>query len=82
VMEQPRFLAGDFDTNFINEEYRPEALTRGEDPVRLAALLAAAVTAHRSQNHTATTPGTTAAGANAGHVSAWKTAGRIEMLRR
>src|SRR6202030_285608 len=23
IVEQPRFLAGDFDTNFINEEYRP-----------------------------------------------------------
>ena len=82
IVEQPRFLAGDFDTNFINEEYRPETRAHGEDPVRLAALLAAAVTAQRSQNHTAAAPGTTAVAANAGSASAWKTLGRLDMLRR
>jgi acetyl/propionyl-CoA carboxylase alpha subunit len=82
IVEQPRFLAGDFDTNFINEEYRPDALIRGEDPVRLAALLAAALTAQRSQNHAAAAPGTTALTAHSGGVSAWKTLGRIDMLRR
>ncbi len=82
IVEQPRFLAGDFDTNFINEEYRPEALVRGEDPVRLAAILAAAATAHHAQNHTAAGPNSTAAAANTSGVSAWKTLGRIDMLRR
>ncbi len=82
VVEQPRFLAGDFDTNFINEEYHPEALARGEDPTRLAALLAVAVTAQRNQNHTPAAPGATTAGANAGGASAWKTLGRLEILRR
>jgi acetyl-CoA carboxylase, biotin carboxylase subunit len=82
IVEQPRFLAGDFDTNFINEEYRPEALVRGEDQVRLAAILAAAATAHRAQNHSAAGPNPTAAVANTGTVSAWKTLGRIDMLRR
>ena len=82
VVEQPRFLTGDFDTNFLNEEDHPEALARGEDPTRLAALLAVAVTAQRNQNHTAAAPGATTAGANAGSASAWKTLGRLEMLRR
>jgi acetyl/propionyl-CoA carboxylase alpha subunit len=80
VVEQPRFLAGDFDTNFINEEYRPDALARGEDPVRLAALLAAAVTAQRGHNHAAAAPAVDTA--KAGSVSVWKTLGRLDMLRR
>jgi len=82
VVEQPRFLAGDFDTNFINEEYRPETLARGDDPVRLAALLAAAVTAQRGQNHAAAAPATSVVAANADSVSVWKTLGRLDMLRR
>ena len=83
IVEQPGFLAGDFDTNFINQEYHPEKLVRGEDPVRLAAILAAAVTAQRSQNHAAAAPSTpVTAGASANGGSAWKTLGRIDMLRR
>jgi len=82
VVEQPRFLAGDFDTNFINEEYRPETLARGDDPVRLAALLAAAVTAQRGQNHAAAAPANSVVAANAGSVSVWKTLGSLDMLRR
>jgi acetyl/propionyl-CoA carboxylase alpha subunit len=83
IVEQPGFLAGDFDTNYINQEYHPEKLMRGEDPTRLAAILAAAVTAQHNQNHTVAAPSTSAtarAGANGG--SAWKTLGRIDMLRR
>jgi acetyl/propionyl-CoA carboxylase alpha subunit len=83
IVEQPGFLAGDFDTNFINQEYHPEKLVRGEDPARLAAILAAAVTAQRSQNHAPLGPSTSAtAGGNANGGSAWKTLGRIDMLRR
>jgi acetyl/propionyl-CoA carboxylase alpha subunit len=83
IVEQPGFLAGDFDTNYINQEYHPEKLMRGEDPTRLAAILAAAVTALHNQNHTVAAPSASAtarAGANGG--SAWKTLGRIDMLRR
>jgi acetyl/propionyl-CoA carboxylase alpha subunit len=82
VVEQPRFLAGDFDTNFINEEYRPGALAPAEDPVRMAALLAAAVTAHRNQNHAASATPVNHTAESAQRQSAWKTVGRIEMLRR
>ncbi len=83
IVEQPGFLAGDFDTNFINQEYHPEKLARGEDATRMAAILAAAVTAHRSQNHAATSlPDSGSAGVSANGVSAWKTLGRIDMLRR
>jgi acetyl/propionyl-CoA carboxylase alpha subunit len=83
IVEQPGFLAGDFDTNYINQEYHPEKLMRGEDPTRLAAILAAAVTALHNQNHTVAAPSASAtarAGANSG--SAWKTLSRIDMLRR
>jgi acetyl/propionyl-CoA carboxylase alpha subunit len=83
IVEQPRFLRGDFDTNFINDEYRPaETHARGEDPVRLAALLAAAFTAQRGQNHLSTRTNTSVAAAGAASASAWKTLGRLDMLRR
>src|ERR1700722_6477150 len=84
IVEQPGFLKGDFDTNYISQEYHPEAFVRDEDPTRLAAILAAAVTAQRGQNHVNATapaaPGVVAANPNGG--SAWKTLGRIDMLRR
>jgi len=84
IVEQPGFLKGDFDTNFISQEYHPEAFARDQDPTRLAAILAAAVTAQRGQNHVNATapaaPGVVAANPNGG--SAWKTLGRIDMLRR
>jgi len=84
IVEQPGFLKGDFDTNYISQEYHPEAFVRDEDPTRLAAILAAAVTAQRGQNHTnaaaPAAPGAVAANPNGG--SAWKTLGRIDMLRR
>jgi acetyl-CoA carboxylase biotin carboxylase subunit len=84
IVNQPGFLKGDFDTNYINQEYHPAKLVRAEDSTRLAAILAAAVTAQRSQNHVAAavpaTPG--AAGLNSNGGSAWKTLGRIDMLRR
>jgi acetyl/propionyl-CoA carboxylase alpha subunit len=84
IVNQPGFLKGDFDTNYINQEYHPAKLVRAEDSTRLAAILAAAVTAQRSQNHVAAAvpaaPG--AAGLNSNGGSAWKTLGRIDMLRR
>ena len=84
IVEQPGFLSGDFDTNFINQEYHPDKLLRAEDPTRLAAILAAAVTAHRSQNnHTdGASPAPAASGANPRCGSNWKTLGRLDMLRR
>jgi len=83
IIEHPRFLAGDFDTQFIDQEYRSEALTRGDDAARMAAVLAAAVTAQINHNHAAAAQAAPAAvSANAHRVSAWKTLGRLDMLRR
>ncbi|MBI3758631.1 MAG: ATP-grasp domain-containing protein, partial [Deltaproteobacteria bacterium] len=84
IVEQPGFLSGDFDTNFINQEYHPDKLVRPEDPTRLAAILAAAVAGHRSQNnHTdgaSLAPAVSSATPSGG--SNWKTLGRLDMLRR
>jgi acetyl-CoA carboxylase biotin carboxylase subunit len=84
IVVQPGFLKGDFDTSYISQEYHPERQARGEDATRLAATLAAAVSAQRSQNHASASPptGPGAASINTGGGSAWKTLGRIDMLRR
>jgi acetyl/propionyl-CoA carboxylase alpha subunit len=79
LVRHPRFLNGDFDTGFISQEYHPEKRAPDHDAARLAAVLAAALIASRDGDH---------AGANApspaasGSLSAWKTLGRIDTLRR
>jgi len=82
-VRHPRFIAGDFDTKFIEQEYRPEAIAAaaGEDATRVAAMMAAVVIAQRGMNHAsagnhASAPTQRAAG------SPWKTLGRLDMLRR
>ena len=82
IVDQPGFLKGDFDTNYINQEYHPAAIVRSEDAVRFAAIMAAAVTAQRGQNHAAAAPAPGSGAVNANGGSAWKTLGRIDMLRR
>jgi acetyl-CoA carboxylase biotin carboxylase subunit len=77
IMGHPRFIAGDFDTSFIAQEYHPEVSAKGDDPIRLAAILAAAVAARR--NHSAAAA-QSAAGRPSG--SPWKTLGRLDVLRR
>jgi acetyl-CoA carboxylase biotin carboxylase subunit len=78
IVNHPRFLAGDFDTNFIAQEYRPRADSTGDDRTRLAAMLAAAVIAQQSANHRdAAAPAMQKSAAGA-----WKTLGRLDMLRR
>ena len=78
IMTHPRFLAGDFDTNFINQEWHPAAAAATEDPDRLAAILLAAHAAQTHQNHANGQPASTAQGPR---VSPWKTRGRLEVLR-
>lgn len=78
LMDNPRWLAGDYDTGFINQEYHPGTAAAGGDVEQLAALMAAAFAASRSNNHRAPAP---ASGAPQ-RQSAWKTAGRIDWLRR
>jgi len=77
ITNQPRFLAGDFDTNFIAQEYRPETAAKTQDPARLAAILAAAFIAQQDGNHTATA----AAGQRPAAASPWKLIGRSNLLR-
>jgi len=76
LMNHPRFLAGDFDTNFIAQEYHPERGTADGDNARTAAILAAAVMAVRDNGQAGL-----AAPVRAG-ASAWKMIGRADMLRR
>ena len=78
IMNHPRFLAGDFDTDFIKQEYDPAALAHKEEPTRVAAILMAAVASQRSANHVAPQLAQTAGP----RVAAWKSWGRIESLRR
>jgi hypothetical protein len=76
-MDNPRWIAGDYDTRFINQEYHPGAAAPGGDNERLAGLLAAAFAASRS-NHR----GTAAPARGEIRQSVWKTVGRIDSLRR
>jgi acetyl-CoA carboxylase, biotin carboxylase subunit len=79
LMNHPLFVAGDFDTNFIANEYHPEVAPPAADVRRLAAVLAAAVIAQRD-NHHANSAAPRPSG-NPTAASAWKTLGRLGMLR-
>jgi acetyl-CoA carboxylase biotin carboxylase subunit len=78
IMTHPRFLAGDFDTNFIEQEWHPEATTAVEDPERLAAIVLAAHAAQTTQNHANGQPTSAQQGPR---VSPWKTRARLDVLR-
>jgi acetyl-CoA carboxylase biotin carboxylase subunit len=82
IISHPRFLAGDFDTNFISHEYHPDAHDAGaEDHAHTAAMLLAAIAAQRrSTNGNGARPGSAQASERRG--SAWRTLARIDMLRR
>ena len=79
LMNHPRFVAGDFDTGFIGQEFRPDAQPAAADNVRLAAIFAAAAVAQQSTNHRG-------AGRrphrHAARTNAWKMLGRLDVLRR
>ena len=81
LMDHPRFIKGDYDTNFIDAEYRPREAAAAEaaDHERMAAIFLAAFAA--SQNHAGN--GRPAPAPAAGpRPSAWRTFSRIDMLRR
>jgi acetyl/propionyl-CoA carboxylase alpha subunit len=78
VMDNARWIAGEYDTRFINQEYHPAARATGDDAERLAGLLAAAFAASRG-NHRQ--PAAAAPRSEPRH-SVWKTLGRIDSLRR
>ncbi len=81
LMDHPRFIAGDFDTRFIAQEFKPAALARaaggGDDEPRAAALVAAALAWQEAA--AARQPATRAGGAG---LSPWKMAARTRLLGR
>jgi acetyl/propionyl-CoA carboxylase alpha subunit len=89
LMNHPVFLSGDYDTNFIEQEYHPRSLAAADgklskpddDPEFAAAMLAAAAAAQNLGNGRA--PEAAGAGrSTARGASAWKMLGRLDVLRR
>jgi len=81
IVNNERFIAGDFDTHFIDGEFNPGVLAASDDETRVAAILAAAVAAQHNHNHRA--EAAVAENNRQGTlVSPWKTLGRLELLRR
>jgi acetyl-CoA carboxylase, biotin carboxylase subunit len=79
ITRHPRFIEGDFDTNFISQEFSPRNAAPNHDSAQLAAILAAAVLGSSGPNHDhQTTPAVSPQPSG----SAWKSLGRIDMLRR
>jgi acetyl/propionyl-CoA carboxylase alpha subunit len=79
IMTHPRFLKGDFDTNFINQEYHPNENGAAPRGAELAAIFLAAIAAQQNANHS---NGAGAQPAVAPAASAWRMLGRLDMLRR
>jgi acetyl-CoA carboxylase biotin carboxylase subunit len=77
LMDNPRWNAGEYDTRFIGQEYHPAAASAQADAEVVAGLLAAAFAVSRN-NHRQTS----AAARSENRLSAWKTVGRMESLRR
>ena len=87
LMNHPVFLGGDYDTNFIEQEYHPRSLAADgksggrDDGEFTAAMLAVAAAAQNMGNGRASeTAGAGRQAARGG--SAWKTLGRLDVLRR
>ncbi len=78
LMNHPDFLAGNFDTGFIAREFRPSAAEPDGDQARIAAMVLAAIATQRGPNHQNGAP----QGPARERPSAWRTLGRIDMLRR
>jgi acetyl-CoA carboxylase, biotin carboxylase subunit len=83
MMTQPRFLKGDFDTNFISQEWHPEQNGAVHaDKAHLAAIFLAAIAGHQSSNHAAPSATQTSASASSGmRPSSWRMLGRLDQLR-
>ncbi|MGH7923451.1 MAG: acetyl-CoA carboxylase biotin carboxylase subunit, partial [Candidatus Binatus sp.] len=79
IMTHPRFLKGDFDTNFINQEYHPNQNGAAPRGAELAAIFLAAIAAQDNTNHS---NGAGAQPVAAPNASAWRMLGRLDMLRR
>jgi acetyl-CoA carboxylase biotin carboxylase subunit len=79
VMTHPRFLKGEFDTYFIDHEYRPNENGAAPRGAELAAIFLAAIAAQTNTNHRNGAGPQPVAAPNA---SAWRMLGRLDMLRR
>ncbi|MDP8240045.1 MAG: acetyl-CoA carboxylase biotin carboxylase subunit [Candidatus Hatepunaea meridiana] len=79
AMEHPRFISGDFDTRFIEQEFSSEKLTPDDAGIELAAVIAAAMwekeqqAAPKVDSFNVTTDNNNANG--------WKQSGRVQALR-
>jgi acetyl-CoA carboxylase biotin carboxylase subunit len=80
IIRHPKFIAGDFDTGFIGQEFKPAAHPADTDMARLAAMLAVAAAVQRNSNHQGGAASTAAS--PAAHTAAWKMLGRLDLLRR
>jgi len=60
IVRHPRFIAGDFDTGFIQDEWRPSAIA-GTPTEERVAMIAAAVQTEEDRRRTATSPARTGA---------------------
>ncbi len=80
LVSHPRFIAGDFDTGFIGQEFKPGAQPAATDNIRLAAIFAAAAATQQAANHRGTPAASGASPAARGN--AWKMLGRLDVLRR
>lgn len=78
LMDHPKFISGDFDTSFIEREFRPEMLDRSdEDELRVAALAAVLLNPEtKSGGSVSNSPSPTVQA-----TSGWKEAGRRFGLR-
>jgi len=79
IMTHPKFLKGDFDTNFINQEYHPNENGAAPRGAELAAIFLAAIAAQKNANHS---NGAGAQPVSAPNASAWRMIGRLDALRR
>ncbi len=82
VMKHPRFRSGQFDTRFIDEEFKPEYLqsTMEDDGRVIAAALAVVLTA----NNASISPNTITPPSSSNHrtgLNPWKEAGRRMIMR-
>ncbi len=78
VMENRRFVSGDFDTRFIEQEFTPDKLVHDIGEVELAAAIAAAL---REQERKAAPAIDGAKPSIDGSMNAWKQTGRLQAMR-
>ena len=84
LMDQPQFIRGEYDTGFIDREFRPEQLRPPASDELVAAALASAFADRESQKALSKTISSTenpVASKNEAKFSGWKQAGRLRELR-